>query len=95
MPLKELRAFAEEKTINLPKAITEVRNSITHPKRRKNSTSIVHPVDLRQETWRVGLYYLELILLDLFDYQGLYKSRMKFNWEGDYDEVPWAKSNSD
>jgi hypothetical protein len=87
--LKNLTRFAEEKNINLTQAITEVRNRITHPKCKKDRTSILHSIHLRYETWRVSLWYLELLILRLFDYQGLYKNRMKFNWEGNYDELPW------
>lgn len=88
--LKNLIGFASDKKITLPKAITEIRNLITHPKLKKNGTSILHSAPLRQETWRVSLWYLELLLLRLLNYDGLYKNRTKFNWEGDYDKLPWS-----
>lgn len=90
--LENLIGFTRDKKINLPKAITEVRNGIIHPKPKKDGTSILHSAPLRQETWRVSLWYLELLLLYLLDYQGLYKNRTKFNWEGEYDELPWIKT---
>lgn len=91
--LRNLIVFATEKNISIPKAITEIRNRITHPQ-YKNETFEIHPADLRQEVWRVGLWYLELVLLDLFEYQGTYKNRLKFTWEGDYDKSPKINSSS-
>lgn len=86
---------------NIAKAITEIRNRITHPKHKNGTLEIhpadlreIHPADLRKEAWRVGLWYLELVLLDLFEYQGTYKNRLKFTWEGDYDRLPKTNSSS-
>lgn len=80
----KLLEFAEEKKINMPKAITEVRNKLTHLEQKEK----VHPKSIRKEAWRLSLWYLELVLLDLFNYQGVYKNRLRFSWEGDYDELP-------
>lgn len=91
--LGNLGVFATEKNISMPKAITEIRNRITHPQ-LKNGILEIHPADLRKEVWRVGLWYLELVLLDLFEYQGTYKNRLKFTWEGDYDRSPKTNSSS-
>ncbi len=93
--LNELAAFTSEKKIEISKALTEIRSKITHPKRNKSSISIIHSTALRQETWLLSLYYLELVLLHIFEYQGLYQSRIKFNREGDYDELPWLVEKVD
>ncbi|WP_434685915.1 hypothetical protein [Pseudanabaena minima] len=68
----------------MPKAITEVRNKLTHLEQKEK----VHPKSIRKEAWRLSLWYLELVLLDLFNYQGVYKNRLRFYREGDYDELP-------
>lgn len=40
----------------------------------------------------LGLRYLELILLNLFGYEGVYAYRLKEGrWVGDVKKVPWAK----
>lgn len=59
--------------------------------RKRDDFAIVHPLVLRQEAWRLGLWYLELFLLYWFSYEGHYNNRMKFNRGGDYDELPWLK----
>lgn len=89
--LKGLREFAAIENKDAPKVITEVRNRITHPVRKRDELAIVHPLALRREVWRLGLWYLELFLLYWLGYEGRYNNRMKFNWGGDYDESPWLK----
>jgi hypothetical protein len=81
--IPNLLKFAEEKTINMPKAITEVRNRLTHLKQKEK----VHPKNIREEVWRLSLWYLELVILNLFNYRGVYKNRLRCSWEGDYDEL--------
>lgn len=93
--LNELEAFSMKKKIEISKALTEVRSRITHPKPNKNSMSIIHSTTLIKATWLLSLYYLELVILHLFEYQGLHKSRIKYNWEGDYDELPWLTVRGD
>ncbi|MEA5489872.1 MULTISPECIES: hypothetical protein [Pseudanabaena] len=82
--ITDLLKFAEGKKISIPKAITEVRNRLTHLNQKKK----VHPTNIRKQSWRLSLWYLELVLLDLFNYQGVYKNRLRFSWDGDYDELP-------
>ena len=82
--IKELLGFAEGKKISMPEAITEIRNRLTHLKKME----AIHPVSIRRDTWRLSLWYLELIILYLINYRGVYKNRLRFTWEGDYDELP-------
>ncbi|MGB3308274.1 MAG: hypothetical protein WBG32_10165 [Nodosilinea sp.] len=88
--LEGLTDFAKNENKDIPKVLSEVRNRITHPERKRDNDSIVHPIRVRQETWRLSLWYLELLILYWFDYEDLYTNRMKFNWAGDYDKLPWA-----
>ena len=96
--LANLRLFESNLTYsknNGPYAFTEVRNSITHadPETRQKlrntaSTAII-------EAWELGLWYVELILLRLFDYQGLYVNRMlRRRLIGGLETVPWASTDS-
>jgi hypothetical protein len=92
--LSSLMSFVsatENQVFNIPQAITRVRNKLTHPK-SKNTQLIIYSNSLRIETWQVSLWYLELLILYLLDYQGLYRNRLRFIYEGDYDEVPWMKN---
>lgn len=69
-----------------PEAIVEMRNIIVHPSRRQ-------PVAFEATTdaWRLGVWYLEMVLLWLFGYRGDYCSRLhKEPWHGQVDRVPWA-----
>ena len=38
----------------------------------------------------LGLWYIELLLLELFEYSGLYSNRLTRKWTGDVETVPWA-----
>jgi hypothetical protein len=67
-------------------AFVKLRNSIAHPGDEIFAGNVVF------EGWLLGLRYLELILLNLFDYEGVYTYRLKEGrWVGDVKKVPWAK----
>ncbi len=45
------------------------------------------------EGWLLGQWYLELILLQLFDFNGKYANRTtKLRYVGHVELVPWAKA---
>lgn len=75
------------------KAFVEVRNDIVHPKQRSKITfsSIKSSYEdlfwIRVEALKLGLWYLELSLLRLFEYQGSYVNRLE---RGALETVPWA-----
>ena len=74
-----------------PQALTEIRNSIVHPK--KSSFSLAGEVSATYEVWVLGQWYLELALLQLFGYTGHYSNRLI----GDtcaqqVSKVPWHSS---
>ncbi len=72
--------------------ITAIRNRITHPKKKGKSTTILkYSPQERTEAYNLSIWYLELCLLRLFEYEGFYNNRLyKEKWNGDYDKVPWA-----
>lgn len=69
----------------------KVRNNITHSEPTNREVLSEIPVAARVEAWQLGLWYLELILLRLFDYQGEYFNRLRRGVRsfGDLDTVPW------
>jgi hypothetical protein len=73
-------------------AFVKVRNNITHsdPTNRKLLNEM--PVSARVEAWQLGLWYLELVLLRLFNYRGEYFNRLRRGVRlfGDIERVPWA-----
>lgn len=55
-----------------PQAITEIRNAIIHPDpKKRHKGSGASPV-VKNEAWNLGLQYLELVLLKLFNYPYAY-----------------------
>ena len=83
---------AESNLLDCAGCITAIRNRITHPKRKGKSTTILkYSPEERTEAYNLSKWYLELCLLRLFGYNGVYANRLyKSRWEGDYDQVPWA-----
>ena len=60
-----------------PHAITEMRNSLTHPKPKKRSRVLdAEPIAVF-EAWSLSIWYLELVLLWLFEYKGSYTNLLR------------------
>jgi len=87
---KEKKKIEENlKNLDAPYVFTKVRNNIVHPKKNIEDleTYLYDVSDL-------GLWYLELVLLAIFDYQGCYRNRLlKYQQDGDKEPVPWSNSN--
>jgi hypothetical protein len=76
---------------NGPYAFVEIRNSITHSAPNNRKTFVNTSSAARVEAWMLGLWYLELILLKIFNYKGSYfKRRPGHCWYGDVEPVPWV-----
>ncbi len=79
-----------EKERNLTQAFSDVRNDIVHP----DSSKIKE--ECRTEAIRIaselGLWCLELSLLSIIGYTGKYHNRLKHQWSGEVEAVPWAES---
>lgn len=77
-------------TNNGPYAFVEIRNSIIHSEPNNRQTFSNTSSAERVEAWMLGLWYLELILLKMFNYKGPYfKRRPGHYWYGDVESVPW------
>jgi hypothetical protein len=71
-------------------ALVSLRNAIVHPKKSKRRNVTEVGVSARIEALTVGLWYLELALLRLIGYNGVYWSRLRSgNNEQIRDTVPW------
>jgi hypothetical protein len=74
-----------------PQAIVCLRNSIVHPEIRNRRRLTNAPPEVRSDAWRLGLWYLELVLLHWFGYIGEYVSRLQPGGQPSQPErVPWA-----
>jgi hypothetical protein len=66
--------------------LTEIRNEITHAKKKYNLF-----FSAKFDAADLGLWYLELVLLAMFGYQGNYENRLlKVRQNGKTEAVPWS-----
>lgn len=75
-----------------PEILNHLRNSIVHGKKGRRRTLKRFSLGARREARELSQLYLELCLLRLLDYHGIYARRIPFGgWEGEHvTEVPWA-----
>jgi hypothetical protein len=67
-----------------PHAVTVIRNSVTHSYESSGSPPVF-------EAWQLAQWYLELILLRLFAFNGSYSNRTKQGkYSGQVEPVPWT-----
>lgn len=66
-----------------PYVFTTVRNEIVHP----DNPNRGQVDNAKPNTWRLGQWYLELVLLRFFGYMGFYQNRTQ---SGKKEKVPWA-----
>jgi hypothetical protein len=88
--LAALASFGKSKNLeDGPHALTMLRNGFVHPKRLKKLGAV--PPNCYSQAWTLGLWYLELCFLWLFDYSGEYYSRLDApKIAGKSERVPWA-----
>jgi hypothetical protein len=71
-----------------PEVSAVVRNSLVHP---SNASKRAMTVPVISEAWDLAMWYLELSLLNLFSYRGVYCNRLKAAagiWPA-VEPVPW------
>jgi len=85
--LAALKAFAKKEGHgDAPKAVTDVRHRLTHPK----ALDDLYDRDrLLIEAWWLAVRYLELLILHWIGYTGRIVDRTKRGWP-QVDAVPWA-----
>jgi hypothetical protein len=70
-----------------PWAVTELRNEVVHVKRDTK----VRSREVWKQAWKLIVWYVEMVLLATFGFQGDYGSRLKWpRWVGQVEPVPWA-----
>src|SRR5690606_22572646 len=81
--------------IDFPYLFTEIRNSYVHSNRKKRKKISRLPTAYLDTILTCGLYYVELLILYLLEYEGKVAQRIPSNkWRGGNEAfVPWVKSN--
>lgn len=80
----------KDKIFDGPEALVAVRNDLMHPKPYLAGISLSADC----EAWNLGQWYLEMILLSMFDFKGKYANRLiEGRVEGQLDTVPWAATS--
>lgn len=102
--LNELKIFSDNKFQNDkyndgPRAVTYFRNSIIHPDRKKLARLEAAENLIKLQILWLGIWYLEMALLRIFDYSGNYSNRL---WRfqdrtfkgglGFLQQVPWGNA---
>ena len=72
-----------------PEAIIQIRNDLIHAKKKYDALS----AEAQMDALRLGLWYIELILLRKFEYRGRYVNRLRVAGENAFENVPWASGN--
>jgi hypothetical protein len=72
---------------NGPQAIASLRNRVVHPRRSHGTVDFAVWID----AWLLSVQYIELALLALLGYRGVYGNRLKRpRHAGEVEPVPWA-----
>jgi hypothetical protein len=73
-----------------PQVLTEIRNKLVHPSPRNNTRLSTVSQMVRDEAVRLSLWYLEMLILNLMNYNGVYASRLPARRDtGTVQDVPW------
>lgn len=72
---------------DLPEVIVRVRNELTHPKARlpMKVGKVIGTV------WQIAQWYIELCILALAGYEGVYSNRLSARWRGEVERIPWGR----
>lgn len=71
-----------------PELLFAVRNDLVHPAKKAAKLDWPSTAELT-EAWQLSMWYLELVIIRLLDYQGEHVSRLRQGGFG-VDPVPWA-----
>lgn len=83
--LSKLRAATKRGDfMDSPGALSAIRNELVHPKKRLSSP--LAPLII--EGWKLGQWYLEVMILRLSGYTGQYSNRLRARWVGEIETLP-------
>jgi hypothetical protein len=75
---------------DLPRAISEIRHSIVHPDNETRKVMATTNDDIYCEAWDCSVWMVELVLLKIMGYTGVYADRRKMpRCVGEVSPVPW------
>lgn len=76
-----------------PEFFTQIRNSIVHGQADKRKKLSQIPETVLREVVDMSIWYVEVILLNILNYQGKYQNRtLKAEWAGQGEELmPWIR----
>ena len=74
-----------------PMAIAKIRNDLVHGERYFAEI----PFEAQWDAWRLGCWYIELILLRRIGFVGRYSSRLARPGESPFKRVPWVGDGED
>ena len=90
--LQNLRKFMKRRSFaNGPRTLVEIRNDLIHSNMKLKTL----PSDIYAQARELGLWYVELMLLNRFDYAGQYGNRLAQEWRGQVERVPRAVEGGD
>ena len=69
-----------------PHTIVKIRNDLIH----QDMSYGILSADAYRQAKELGLWYVEMLLLKLFDYNGIYANHLIQEWRGQVEPVPWA-----
>lgn len=96
--LNELVTLANDKQnrwVDGAHAFVEIRNSIIHPTKKNRERFRQHSTGARVDAWLLGLWMVELVLLRLFGYRGLYVRRTALGASNGLERVPWISTEGE
>jgi hypothetical protein len=71
--------------------IVAIRNGIIHANKTKRKQLEGIAPKARWEALRFGLWCVEMVLLRICRYNGMYSDRLTAKWVGEETPVPWFK----
>jgi hypothetical protein len=83
--------FARSMNADAPLAATQLRNRLTHPRRRHGKYSA--DSDVLLDCWTLVMWWLELVLLHEFGYSGEYITRLQRSGWPRRERTPWTPSS--
>jgi hypothetical protein len=89
--LSQLAAFASANGWQTAcEALAEIRHGYVHSNKKRRQIVLSAPNLATFEAWQLSLWYQELALLYLLHHGGEYRNRLKAEWLGEVEKVPWA-----
>lgn len=73
-----------------PHTLVMIRNDLIHEGMKHGVLSS----DVYRQARALGLWYVEMLLLKLFDYDGVYANRLTQQWRGQVEPVLWVQTDA-